>query len=101
MVITPRKPSAAHPARSRTVEKPAFRDAAIDIVQLARLAGAVLDKSPEDLMAIAESNPMLIWEWLEAFREHRLAAEQEARFWAAAMASLSTAVPATLRSAAE
>jgi hypothetical protein len=57
----------------------------------------VLCKSPADLIAVAESNPMLIWEWLEAFRKERLKAETEARFWTAAVATLSTAVPVALR----
>lgn len=83
------------------IQAPVRDQAPIEAVQLARLAGAVLDKSPEDLMAIAETNPMLIWEWLEAFRERRHQAEQEARFWAAAEATLSTAIPMALRTAAE
>jgi len=73
----------------------------IEAVQLARLAGAVLEKSPEDLMAIAESNPLLIWEWLEAFRRRKQEAEAEARFWSAALATLATAVPEPMRTAAE
>ena len=73
----------------------------IESVQLARLASAVLSKSPADLIALAESNPQIIWEWLEAFRRQKLKAEAESRFWSAAMAILSTAVPAALRSAAE
>lgn len=78
-----------------------FDQSPIEAIQLARLAGAVLDKSAEDLMAIAESNPMLIWEWIEAFRDRRHKAELEARYWAAAMATLSTAIPEALRTAAE
>lgn len=100
MFHTPRKRRATDPAGGQA-SRPAFRDVAIETVQLVRLAGAVLDKSPEDLMAIAECNPSLIWEWLEAFRERRLEAEQQARFWSAALASLSTAIPPDLRSAAE
>lgn len=84
-----------------SIQMPEREQAPIEAVQLARLASAVLDKSPEDLMAIAESNPMLIWEWLEAFREQRHKAEQEARYWAAAEATLSTAIPMALRMAAE
>lgn len=84
-----------------TVRAPDFESDPIEAVQLARLAGAVLDKSPEDLIAIAESNPMIIWEWIEAFRQQKHKAEAEARYWAAAMAALSTAIPEALRTAAE
>lgn len=90
-----------HDAR-RTDVRPSLRqETPIEAVQLARLAGAVLQKSPDDLMAIAECNPMIIWEWLEAFRAERQKAEQQARYWAAAEAALSTAIPAALRTAAE
>jgi hypothetical protein len=89
------------PAGGGQGDKPQCRDGRIETVQLVRLAGAVLEKSPEDLMAIASCNPSLIWEWLEAFRDRRLEAEQEARFWAAVIASLSTAIPPDMRSAAE
>lgn len=73
----------------------------IEEVQLRRLAGAVLSKSPADLAALAESNPMIVWEWVEAFRRQRLAAEVEARYWSAAMAALSTATPEAVKTAAE
>jgi hypothetical protein len=75
--------------------------AQIDEIQLRRLAGAVLSKSREDLAALAETNPMLVWEWVESFRKLRLAAEAEARYWSAAMAALSTSAPDARRSAAE
>lgn len=83
------------------LEAPEIDENPIEAVQLARLASAVLDKSPEDLLAIAENNPMIIWEWIEAFRERKLKAEAEARYWAAAMATLSTAIPEALRSGEE
>lgn len=73
----------------------------IEAIQLARLAGAVLSKSPADLMAIAETNPLIIWEWMEAFRRQKVEAEKEQRFWSAALAALSTAIPAAMRTAAE
>lgn len=75
--------------------------AQIDEIQLRRLASAVLSKSPDDLAALAETNPMLVWEWIDSFRKLRLAAEAEARYWSAATAALSTASPDTRRSAAE
>ncbi len=73
----------------------------IEAAQLRRLAGTVLSKSPEDLAALAETNPALVWEWIDAFRKEWLAAEQEARYWSAAAAALSTATPAAVRAAAE
>jgi hypothetical protein len=73
----------------------------IEAAQLRRLAGAVLSKSPDDLAALAETNPLLVWEWIDAFRKERLAAEAEARYWSAAAAALSTATPEAVRAAAE
>ncbi len=73
----------------------------IEAAQLQRLASTVLSKSPDDLAALAETNPMLVWEWIEAFRKEKLAAEAEARYWSAAAAALSTANPNTVRAAAE
>jgi hypothetical protein len=75
--------------------------AQIDQIQLRRLATTVLSKSPDDLAALAETNPMLVWEWIDSFRKLRLEAEAEARYWSAAMAALSTASPDFRRSAAE
>lgn len=74
----------------------------IEAAQLRRLAWTVLSKSPEDLAALAESNPMLVWEWIDAFRQEKLAAEAEARYWSAAAAALSTTTtPRAVRAAAE
>jgi hypothetical protein len=73
----------------------------IEATQLRRLASTVLSKSPEDLAALAETNPMLVWEWIEAFRKEKLAAEAEARYWSAATAALATATPDVIRTAAE
>ncbi|MGE0023981.1 MAG: hypothetical protein AB7S70_10165 [Hyphomicrobium sp.] len=73
----------------------------IEAAQLRRLASTVLSKSPEDLAALAETNPMLVWEWLDAFRKERLAAQAEARYWSAAVAALATATPEAVRVAAE
>lgn len=72
----------------------------IEAAQLRRLASTVLAKSPEDLAALAETNPMLVWEWIDAFRNERLAAEAEARYWSAAAAALSTASPEAVRTVA-
>ncbi len=65
----------------------------IEATQLRRLASTVLAKSPEDLAALAETNPMLVWEWIDAFRREKLAAEAEGRYWSAAVAALATATP--------
>jgi len=73
----------------------------IDEMQLERLASAVLSKSPADLAALAESNPMIVWEWLEEFRRQKVTAENEARYWAAAIGALATATPEAVRTAAE
>ena len=73
----------------------------IEATQLRRLASTVLSKSPEDLGALAETNPMLVWEWIDAFRKEKLAAEAEARYWSAAAAALATATPDAFRTAAE
>ncbi|MCC7252620.1 hypothetical protein [Hyphomicrobium sp.] len=73
----------------------------IEGAQLRRLASTVLAKSPEDLAALAETNPLLVWEWIDAFRKERLAAETEARYWSAAAAALATASPQAVRAAAE
>lgn len=73
----------------------------IEATQLRRLASTVLSKTPEDLGALAETNPMLVWEWIDAFRKEKLAAEAEARYWSAAAAALATATPGTFRTAAE
>jgi hypothetical protein len=79
---------------------PADRDP-IEDAQLRRLAGTVLTKSADDLAALAETNPMLVWEWIEAFRKEKIAAEAEARTWSAAMAALATATPKVARRAAD
>lgn len=73
----------------------------IEAAQLRRLASTVLSKSPEDLAALTETNPLLVWEWIDAFRKEKLAAEAEARYWSAAVAALATAKPDTFRTAAE
>lgn len=73
----------------------------IEAEQLRRLASAVLTKSPEDLAALAENNPMLVWEWIEAFRKQKVAAEAEARYWSAVTAALCAASPRAVGAAAE
>jgi len=73
----------------------------IEEAQLRRLARTVLSKSPEDLAALAETNPILVWEWIDAFRKERVAAEAEARYWSSAVAALATATPGAVRTAAE
>ncbi len=58
---------------------------------LARLASAVLEKSPADLAAITEFDPGICRLWLNAFERHRAVAEEEAQFWTAAKVHLLTA----------
>lgn len=91
------------PAPARRLRAPDCAPAPdlIEAAQLRRLATTVLSKSPDDLAALAETNPMLVWEWIEAFRKEKLAAETEARYWSAAVAALSTATPGVVRAAAE
>lgn len=86
--------------RARNLSFPPRADL-IEATQLRRLASTVLAKSPEDLAALAETNPLLIREWIDAFRREKLAAEAEARYWSAAAAALATATPEALRTAAE
>jgi hypothetical protein len=73
----------------------------IEEIQLTRLAGAVLSKSPADLAALAEANPMIVWEWIDAFRRQKIEAEAQVRYWSAAMAAIATATPEAVRTAAE
>lgn len=62
----------------------------IEMLQLERLARALLSKDHNDLAALATSNPALIEEWQQAFRAQRFAAERSARYWASAAAVLAT-----------
>jgi hypothetical protein len=43
---------------------------------------------------------MLVWEWIDAFRREKLAAEAEGRYWSAAVAALATATPDVIRTTA-
>ena len=95
---TPTRTPPAHPIHD--VGEPTAAGL-IETAQLRRLAATVLSKSPEDLAALAETTPLLVWEWIDAFRKEKLAAEAEARYWSAAVASLSTARPHVVRAAAE
>lgn len=63
---------------------------AINDIQLARLATAILSKGSQDLLALAETNPALFDEWQAAFRLQYAEAEKSARRWASAAASLAT-----------
>lgn len=73
----------------------------IEELQLHRLANAVLCKSQVDLAALAEANPLIVWEWIEEFRRRKNESEQQVRYWSAAMAALSTATPQAVSTAAE
>lgn len=66
-------------------------DVGMDAAQLAVLASTVLQKSHDDLSALAENDPNIVWNWIEAFARLKAKAEADARLWSAAMASLSTA----------
>lgn len=79
------------PAR-RTSPTSAGRDPT-ETLQLRRLAGALLTKSPEDLAALAANNPEVIWEWRDAFVKEKLAAEEDMRFWLRAVAVLAIVEP--------
>lgn len=96
----PSAPRTTSGRRARNLSCPPRADL-IEATQLRRLASTVLSKSPEDLAALAETNPLLIGEWIDAFRKEKLAAEAEARYWSAAAASLATATPEALKTAAE
>ncbi len=73
----------------------------IEVQQLRRLANAVVAKSRADLAALAENNPALVWEWIEAFRRQKLAADAESRYWSNAVRELSAACPRAVGAAAE
>ena len=73
----------------------------IDTLQLSRLASTVLTKSPEDLAALAQTNPLLVKEWITAFRQQHAAAKKQSRYWASASAALATARGPTMPIAAE
>jgi anthranilate phosphoribosyltransferase len=72
-----------------------------ETIQHLRLAATVLKKSPEDLSALAETNPELMWEWIAEFARQKAKAESDARLWAAATALLATSSAGALPSAAE
>ncbi len=72
---------------------------AAEAAQLALLASTVLQKSHDDLSALAQSDPGIVWDWIEAFARLKAKAEADARLWSAAMASLSTASSAALATA--
>ena len=84
---------ALHPSRSVFAELMAAEANHIEEVQLARLAGAVLSKSPADMAALAEDNPDLFNDWIGAFVRKKHEADAAARLWAAAIACLATATP--------
>lgn len=66
-------------------------DRAADAAQLMLLASTVLQKSHDDLSALAEADPNAVWGWIESFARLKAKAESDARLWTAALASLSTA----------
>lgn len=78
--LLPRRTSATEAARR-------------ELEELVRLARTVLEKSPEDLAAIADDNAMVQAGWIEAFAAHRARAETEAQFWSSAIAYLMASAP--------
>ena len=83
--------------RARSSNTAAILEDSIEDLQLHRLAGAVLSKSPADMAALSEANPQLFWEWIEAFGLKKREAEAEQRLWSAAIACLATAATAATR----
>lgn len=65
-----------------------------ELEEFVRLARTVLQKSPDDLYAIADNNLAMQRAWIAAFVEHRARAEAEAQFWSAAIAYLMSSTPA-------
>jgi hypothetical protein len=62
----------------------------IEALQLARLANTVLSKSLADIDALAEDNPHLVWEWIQAFAVKKREADSAAQLWSSAIACLAT-----------
>ncbi|MEQ1578449.1 MAG: hypothetical protein ABL894_12430 [Hyphomicrobium sp.] len=87
----PRIKTRLTPRSSNTL---AILEDSIEDLQLHRLAGAVLSKSPADMAALSEANPDLFWEWIEAFALKKREADAECRLWSAAIACLATATAA-------
>jgi len=68
---------------------------AAQAAELARLAFAILCKSPDDLAALTTVLPAMPATWIEAFATERARAEAEAKFWSAAIAYLVASAPGT------
>jgi hypothetical protein len=87
-------PRLAHSPKQRRrgdeAKRPGNINDTIEDVQLRRLAKAVLSKSPADLAALAETNPQLFWEWIQAFTQKKREAEAAGQGWSAAIACLAT-----------
>ena len=76
------KPAQANPTTAGQID--------IDVVQLERLAHAILSKDHHDLAALAATNPVLMEEWQRAFRAQHAEAVRSAQYWASAAAVLAT-----------
>ncbi len=83
--------------RERSTNTAAILEESIEDLQLHRLAGAVLSKTPADMAALSEANPDLFWEWIDAFALKKREADAECRLWSAAIACLATAASADVR----
>lgn len=87
----PRFAQPLEPRRQRDYPaRPPEAGETIEGEQLRRLAQAVLSKSPADLAALAETNPQLFWEWIQAFTQKKREAEAAGQAWSAAIACLAT-----------
>jgi hypothetical protein len=64
-----------------------------DAVELLRLARTVLQKSQDDLTALADNDAHRYADWITQFTEHRARAEAELQFFSAAIAYLMTTAP--------
>lgn len=90
----------ARPALVQIENGPASAEE-METIQLKRLASTVLEKAPADLKALAENNPLIVWEWIDEFARRKAQAESEVRLWNAAMTWLAAHSPDCLPEAAE
>jgi hypothetical protein len=65
----------------------------IEDLQLMRLASTVLSKSLDDIDALSQNNPKLVWEWIQAFAAKKREADAQCKLWSSAIACLATSGP--------